>query len=276
MASKKNTTNLPPFRLISGIGKGFVIVETDPLGIEELPEGTTQAEAQKLCDLRNGIRPSAEPPSLHRRFVDNGVTPEDIDSFADDTGRNTEWESGASLPLSTPRAQKVIDNHRKWLPLLLREWAGEVATQCGFGGAKRAAWHTYLVFKAIRAEPYTFAFTRAEIDDLHYRVWPVPADPSVGDKEIETRTALAIFYLSADAVRIKAAYVGASERTYHRQIIAAHRWLAHHWVHGSYPGAQVASRAPRVGYLPDDDDGQDEDDGGPFHINADDLAGFSR
>jgi hypothetical protein len=61
-------------------------------------------------------------------------------------------------------------------------------------------------------------------------VWPTNACDWDAGKLAERRQVLAAHYLSADAAHIKASYFGVSERTYQRQVEAAHRWLARRWV----------------------------------------------
>jgi hypothetical protein len=221
-----------PRHSVQQIGTRYAIFDETAWTYTLCQPGTSKVQAEQQCGERNGTgrgrKKSETSTSLHRRFCEKGITPEEIDPIDDnyyvslDEYRPTESVSR--------QAQHLIDTYRNWLPRMLRVWADEVALQCGYGGARRRSWHTFLVMKALESDVCDFACTPGVIDGLHFEVWPTRVSDWQGDIFIERRQVLAAHYLSSDAAHIKAGYFGVSERPYQRQVEAAHQWLARRWV----------------------------------------------
>jgi hypothetical protein len=263
MASKKHTTNPLRFR-VERIGDRFVIFDAQTWTYTQCQPGTSGSQADQECAARNGTgRQKTSESPVHQQFRDKfrgpGVTSEDLAEYS---GLRPREQRPPGLDTLTPKARQLLDNAKTWLPPMLRAWANEVATQCGYGGARRRTWHTYLVAKAIRKEATTFTFTDSAIEGLHYDVWPTPPDSweCRGDIEIEQRTALVVHYLSPDPDRIKAAYFGVSERTYQRLLDSARQMLALHYVGGGGVGLVGENDGCWVDWLVEDDDSPSEDD----------------
>jgi hypothetical protein len=287
MASKNTTTNPRRFR-VETIDARFVIFDSANWTYTLCPPGASRIHAEQQCAVRNGTnRQKASESPIHQQFRDKfrgkGVTSQDLAEYFG--GVLPEERSLAPLDALTPKARRLFDNAKKWLPPMLRAWANEVATQCGYGGPRRRTWHTYLVVKAIRKEANAFAFTQGAIERLHFEVWPTDSRDCPDD--IEQRKVLAVHYLSADPDRIKAPYFGVSERTYQRSLDSAHRTLALGYVSAcdrpvagnefgwfveedNFVGKGDPDRERRI----DDDDLADDFDA-CFRTDADDIASFS-
>ncbi len=275
MASKKHTTKPLRFR-VERIGDRFVIFDAETWTYAQCQPGTSRFQADQECAARNGSgRPKASESPVHQQFRDKfqgpGVTSQDLAEYS---GLRPREQRSPGLDTLTPKARQLLDNAKNWLPPMLRAWANEVARQCGYGGARRRIWHTYLVVKAIRKEATTIAFTDGAIEGLHYDVWPTLPDSGEWGVEIEQRKALAVHYLSRDSDRIKAAYFGISESAYRRQLNSAHRALALLRVGGYEIRSDGGNDIHWVDWLVEDEDSPDEYDDGWF-LDAADRAGLN-
>jgi hypothetical protein len=287
MAYKNRTPNLPRFR-VERIGDQFVILDSVAVKYDLF---ASRLEAEQVCAARNGTAPGRKStePTISRQFREKGVTVEEIDAFYDACDRADAprlWEMRRSAgavfhsvdgceyrvrvrgeteapPRPAPVAGKSVEVYKNWLPPLLRDWAEQIATHFGYGGTKRGSWRTYRVINAIRADGWdNFAFENAASSELHCEVWQ-PYAP-LTQAQIELRRVLAVHYLAADPDHIKARYFGVSERTYRRQVDAAHRSLALRFGSGNY------AYCAREDY---DDSPREDDDG--WYLDAADRANLN-
>lgn len=271
MAFKKTTTPVLRFR-VERIGHDFVIVDSRDLKFIEFEPGTTRAEAEKQCDARNGVAQAktSESPvhqKLREKFRTTGIRLDELGG-----GPRDRWLCQGNL---TARAQRLLDNQKSWLPPMLREWANEVASQCGYGGARRRSWRTLLVMEVIQTEGMAFNFARGStVASFHFAVWPSLPHSWEPESEIELREILCTHYLSADPAQIKAAHFEISEREYYRRLTSAHRGLARSWVVGNDPGSQAVYRDEMEIEATDDAEGYGDDDYA-WAIDPEDLANFS-
>jgi hypothetical protein len=247
MRTKKTNTPQRLRHYIERMRDKYVVVDSKEIKFEEC---ATREEAEKLCNLRNGIRLSTEPPSLERLAKERAVTPDDIDTYNEvfrqinmggdddvwftpggDIGYSSAgWTETVTdiAPPPTERQQKLIDDYKKWLPRMLAAWADMVAGQCGYG-AKRRAWDSFTVGLLMATEPEpSFRFPSQDIVEFHWRLWPT--NYYAGSHNRETAELLALHYLSGDPAHAKAKYFEVSERQFYLKLDAAHRWLARKWV----------------------------------------------
>lgn len=233
MDIKNHTPKLRRFR-VSSIGDRWTIFDTHNVHTKLCPKGTTRLEAEKACaQLNDGIDNAKAVPAgklpVTREFQQAGITRERL--FKID-----EWDREKE-DIIDPLAPHRVATWKTWLPPILRAWSDEVATQCSHGGAKRGTWPIYKIFEVLRTADLAtdldaFKFTDDFVlRNLHEALWPTfdwrwRVDFDITEEEIEHRKVLCIHYLSRDSDRIKSAYFGVSERTYQRQVTAAHNWFA--------------------------------------------------
>jgi hypothetical protein len=218
---------------VERIDSRFEIFDTVDCTYSLCEPGTSRPDADEQCARLNGVsRKNTDEDSLHRQFTKGGVTPERLQLESDDTGRPS------YQPVVTPREQQLIDSYKTWLPPLLEAWADEVARQCG--PARRSSWFTHLILKMLKTDELQLkvrgdwwaddAKAYEDIERMQSILWPHPQQDFDTDEILELREMLIVHYLSPDSDPVKAGNFGISERTYRRQLDAAHRLVAYRWI----------------------------------------------
>jgi hypothetical protein len=215
MASHNSTANSPRFRVMrDDIGKRFVVVDTVAI---EIYEFNTKLAADQDCARRNGTLKKSRGRRVYDAKTDRDIDPDTGRQFDADTGREID-------PPLKPREQRLVDTCQAWLPPILRTWSGEVAAQCGYGGARRKSWPTYRIMRTLDAPAERFKFSADTLSDVHFTIWETYCE------EAEMGRLLAVHYLSPDPDIIKGAHFGLSRRQYQREVDTAYRWLARQFV----------------------------------------------
>lgn len=203
------------------MGNQFVIIDTVACQFSEF---ASRQDAERECDARNGVvKPKTSEPAeiqlLREKFRREGfLTQEEHEALHRPRTRDL-------IPIRLPRDPRLlIEPCRK----LLQAWVGELCRRSGLHDRQRRSMSTNDVITAIAVGAEGSAicslpYHRRLFDALNDRLMPL----SWSCLEAEgLRGVLAVHYLSNEPARLKADYLGLSERSYFRKLAEAHLWLA--------------------------------------------------
>ena len=202
--------------------KNFLVLDTVDCKYYQF---ATRQEAETDCAKRNGaLRPKTselrELPAIREKLRRGGMlTPEE--SVALNTARPRDLQ-----PVRPRRDPQVfIDQMRKAMPALCRDWGCDLARQAGIDDAQRGAMTTEQVIAAIGLRGAGKDGFSAQFDletlaeEFRTLRWTRLEDEGF-------LGVIAVNYLSREPARLKARYLGISERDYFRKLADGHRWLA--------------------------------------------------
>lgn len=260
----------PRFRVMrDDIGKGFVVVDTVAIKIHEF---ASRQEAETECDARNNVgRPKtsepAELPVIREKLRKQGFLSPEESALLE---RPRESDLKPVRPRRDPQA--FIDQVRKALPTLCRDWGYELTRQAGIDDAQRKAMTTDEVIAAIGLAGGGGFSAQFDLETLAEEFREI----RWGCLEEEGFLGvIAANYLSSEPARHKARYLGLSERDYFRKLADGHRWIAR-CLAAKYDSAVDLDLSARnamerdeytKGKTPDDDDGH-------WGLDEGDLYGF--
>jgi hypothetical protein len=243
-------------------------------------EYATLQEAETECDkLKDALRPkTSEPPELpvlrEKLRKEGFLTPEE--SAVLDRPRDKDLK-----PVRPRRDPQIsIDQMRKALPALCRDWGCELTRQAGIDDERRRKMTTDEVIAAIGLADSGGFSAQFNLETLaeEFRELRLTCLEDEGFRGV-----VAVNYLSSEPARFKARYLGISERDYFRQLAEGHRWLAR-CVAAKYdyaidldPTARDAMRDIEDRELRADVLGRStpDDDGDCCGLNPGDLFGFT-
>jgi hypothetical protein len=240
MASKKHTTNPRRFRVERGDSQ-FIILDTVDCKYTSCAPSTSRFQAEQQCAALN----SGAPPTNRKRYPEYGSRTWgllhsaffpvflSVDGGAYRIRVRGESETPPRrAPVVGQEQDQLVDGYKNWLPTLLRDWADEVAAQCGFSGDRRTQWSTWAILNLIRADtPHHLAQADLSIRELHLLVMPSTYLEYDSSENLQRREVLAMHYLSAaEPAHIKAGFLGMSKATYLRYLDAGHRLVARRWL----------------------------------------------
>jgi hypothetical protein len=271
-------TKMPRFRVERSMDdKTFLVLDTVECKYYEF---ATRQEAETDCAKRNGaLRPKTselrELPAIREKLRKGFLlSPEESAALE----RPRERDLKPVRPRRDPQA--FIDQMRKALPALCRNWGSELARHAGIADAQRRTMTTDEVVAAVglagTGEGFSFQFDLETLaEEFRELRWTRLEDEGL-------LGVIAVNCLSSEPARLKARYLGLSERDYSRKLADGHRWLAR-CLAAKYdsaidldPGARDAMRdiedrelrADALGRsTPDDDDDH-------WGLNQGDLYGF--
>lgn len=268
MASKKHTTNQPRFRVMrDDIGNGFVVVDTVAIKIYEF---ATKDAADRECARRNSIgrQKTSEPaelPILREKLRKGGLLSPEESELLD---RPRDWDL---KPVRPRRDPQVIDQIRQALPSLCRDWGSNLARQAGVDDVQRRAMTTDQVVAAVGLADTGGFSAQFDLETLaeEFRElrWTCLEDEGF-------RGVIAVNYLSSEPARLKARYLGLSERNYFRKLDECHQWLAR-CLAAKYSSPIDFEASTLWAMLRDiSDGGRSTPDDDSWGLNPEDLNGF--
>lgn len=205
----------PQFR-VERYGDRFAVVDTIAIKIYEF---ASREAAELECDARNGARRqrTTEPPELpilREKLRKQGfLSPGELETF------NTRC-ANELLPAKPAFNPQLFV---KALPKFMRAWATELARRCRIDDAQRRSMTTDEVIADISTAGDIFLSAHRVLNRLDSELRPI----RWGRLEDEGfQGVLVVHYLSNEPARLKAEYLGLSERGYFRKLEAGHRWLA--------------------------------------------------
>jgi hypothetical protein len=250
------------------IGNGFVVVDTVAIKIHEF---ASRQEAERECDARNNIgrQKTSEPaelPVLREKLRKGGfLTPEESAVL----NRPRDKDLKPIRPRSDP--QVFIDQMRKALPALCRAWGSELARQAGIDDVQRRAMTTdEVVARVGLADTGDFSaqfYLETLAEEFRDLRWTCLEDEGF-------RGVIAVNYLSSEPARLKASYLGLSERSYFRKLEECHQWLAR-CLAAKYGSVIDLDESAPWAMLRDIADGGRIPDDDPQDLSPEEFRGFS-
>ena len=278
MAYRKTTTKQLRFRVERSMDdKKFLVLDSATCTYSEF---ASRQEAETECSARNNVgrQKTSEPPELavlrEKLRKEGFLTPEE--SAVLDRPRDKDLK-----PVRPRRDPQVfIDQMRKALPALCRDWGCELTRQAGIDDERRRKMTTDEVIAAIGLADSGGFSAQFNLETLaeEFRELRLTCLEDEGFRGV-----VAVNYLSSEPARFKARYLGISERDYFRQLAEGHRWLAR-CVAAKYdhaidldPTARDAMRDIEDRELRADVLGRStpDDDGDCCGLNPGDLFGFT-
>jgi hypothetical protein len=259
----------PRFRVMGPNRFGrYVVVDTVDIKIEEF---ASRQAAERDCNACNnaGRQKTSEPAELQvlrAKLRREGLTADEFEALNRPRKRDL-------LPSRRPIDSSFIDQVRRVLPSLLRNWAGQLARNAGIDLQSRRIMETDEIIDAVARAAWAWdpSFNHRAIEILSEKMgeftdwWRLNAEG--------VRGVLAVHYLSLQPTRLKAAYLKISERSYFRKLDDAHRSLANSLAEGLRFANEFDLGS--VDYLeryitaPDTDHSNDDAD---LYIDPDDMA----
>jgi hypothetical protein len=271
MASKKPNTKPLRFR-VERIGDRFVIFDAETWTYTQCKPGTSRSQADLECAARNGAgrqktSEAPELPSLREKLRREGsLSPEEYAALNRPRERDLK-------PVRLRRDQQILaEQIRKALPALCRAWGCILARQSGIDDAQRRSMTTDGIIAAVGLANRDITFNHHAIETLDACLRPIQWG-RLEDEGFEG--VIVVHYLSSEATRHKAAYLGRSERDYFRKLGEGHQWLTR-CIAAEYDGgidSDLWSQQSIELYNADPDYDPSDDDG-DWYIDPDDLANF--
>lgn len=268
----KPTAKSPRFRIERSMDdKTFLVLDTLDFKYTEF---ASRQDAERECNTRNGTsRPKtsepAELPALREKLRREGnLSPEEFATL------NRPRERDLKPVRLRPDQQILVNQIRKALPAFCRAWGCMLARQSGIADALRLSMTTEEVVAVVGLENPCIPSTHHAIETLDARLRPIRWG-RLEDEGFEG--VIVVHYLSSDSARLKARYLGRSERDYFRKLDEGHRWLVR-CIAVEYDGGldfDYGSVEALEAYNADPDNPADNDSEGYWGLNPGDLYGFT-